>query len=104
MGWFLALAKGQKIAIGLIVLLFIAALIIIANNWFDETLDRAEEKGAGAAVQAGQDLTLDNVEKANEATIEIERDVDGAKYRECLRGTRTPGNCERYRPNEPVPD
>lgn len=104
MGWFTALATGQKIAIGLVALLLIGAAYAIANSWFDETLDRAEEKGAGAAVQAGQDLTLEHIGKANEATDKIVRDVDNARYRECLRGTRTPGNCERYRKVEPVSD
>lgn len=104
MGWFTALAQGQKIALGVVVLLLIGAVIVIANSWFDKTLDRAEEKGAGAAIQAGQDLTLENVGKANEATDKIERDVDSARYLECLRGTRTPRNCERYRQDEPVPD
>jgi hypothetical protein len=105
---FKAFGTGKKAAIGLLVLLALVAVTTIviktATNWFDETLDRAEEKGAGAAVQAGQDLTLENIGDANEAADQIVRDVDNAKFRECLRGTRTPINCERYRKNEPVPD
>ncbi len=105
---FKAFGAGKKAAIGLLVLLAFAAVTVIvirtATNWFDEALDRAEEKGAGAAVQAGQDLTLENIGVANEAADQIMRDRGNAKYRECLRGTRTPGNCERYRKVEPVPD
>lgn len=105
---FKAFGAGKKAATGLLVLLGLVAVTTIviktATNWFDETLDRAEEKGAGAAVQAGQDLTLENIRKANEARDEIVRDRDNAKYDECMFGSRTPGNCEQYRKDGPVPD
>lgn len=107
---FKGFGAGKKAAIGLLVLLGLVAVTTIvirtATNWFDETLDRAEEKGAGAAVQAGQDLTLENIGEANDAADKIARNLGGAKYRECLRGTRTPANCEQYREQEiePVPD
>lgn len=81
----------------------------IAGNALDTVVENAEETGATKAISAGQNTTLEQIGKANEAGNEIRNDAGsdggGAKFDECLRNVQPylASNCERYRQNKPVP-
>lgn len=107
---FQALSTGKKVIGGLVALLAIGAMVFtvisVANNWYDKTVENAEETGSLKAEKAGQDLTLEQIGKANDAENKIIRNIDNAKFVECLRGTRIPSSCDRYKPveNKPMSD
>lgn len=88
--------------------LVIAAAVAVANHALDSTLDTitetAETAGATKAVNAGNEITIDQARRANDATAEIRSGASSAKYDQCVQDSDPgdAGNCERYRPHEPV--
>lgn len=85
----------------------LAAIAVGAWLWFDarEKADDKANQEIGGAVQREADLkaTVENVEKANEATDLVRRDPARA-YAECLRTARTPANCQRFLPRSEAPN
>lgn len=86
----------------------IAALALITGTvWYcdgqvDERVEQAEELGAVTERNEQLEQTLENVEKANEASEEIDvgnPDGDLPTFCQCVRSTRTPTNCERFLPS-----
>lgn len=91
----LGLAKGWWL---LIVLAVLITSVIIARGWMDRTIQTAIEAGAAEQREKTAETIIENARKANEARDEVRRDVDGARYNQCLRTARTPANCERFLP------
>ncbi len=82
----------------------IVIIIAVANHKTDKTIEIAKEAGSYEAVSKGQQITLDQVSKANEANTRINNAGDPLKYDTCLRDS-APGyerNCERYKPDKPL--
>lgn len=92
------------IAAVLVALVFVA-VVTIADNAVEDSLDRAgkqgEAIGAQGATIAGQNQTLDQLGDANNAEQDLRRggERNAVAYDECLRNNRRPGACERYNPN-----
>lgn len=109
-GWLVKLGLGQSAASKTAPFLFIGALaglaLMLGKCAIDRFEDNAVEKGQLEAVNAGNETTLSQVGQANDAANEIRNDAGAARYCECLRSATpaTAGNCERYRPDQPVPD
>lgn len=93
------------VGIGLL-LAAIAGAVIIADNFVEDAFDSTEQLGREAgevgAVIAGQEATLDQLGDANDVEQDLraggERSAE--RYAGCLRNSRRPGACERYRPFE----
>lgn len=86
-------------------LLVIAGLLVWAGiaafgSWQDRTIEQARAAGATGAVLGGHEVTLDQLEDANDAEQDLdaggERSAD--RYAGCLRDSDRPAACERYRP------
>lgn len=76
--------------------------------WLDGREDAAEDRGRSEVRRDVQAETIKQVEKANEARIEIERDISSGTgsllYHECLRSARNPENCGQFLPQRPGAD
>lgn len=102
-----AVSKLAKIAIGAG-----AALILIGGIvWWVSANEKADDKanqtiGETKAVVAGQTTTLEQIGAANEAGNKVRAGTSRAKFDQCVRDSAPgfAGNCERYRPVEPVHD
>ena len=111
--------QGVIFRIGLIIIVLMGLVAAfktvggIVNHGADLAATKAEQAGAAGAVAAGQKEVLDNVQKANDATVQFEveqRANDGrscAAWAECLRSNRGgPSACVRFLPyrqtGEPV--
>lgn len=94
-----------KIWFGLAAFLAMVAFVVIkiADNRDERMIDTAKEGGAASAVIEGQNDTLSQVEKANEAERKIDRNGDSDRYARCLRNSTeaSRANCARFKP---VPD
>lgn len=97
----------------LVPLLMFAGLALWAgvaafNSWQDRAIEQARDAGATDAIAAGHETTLDQVKDANNAETELETggDRSSARHAECLRNSRRPEGCERFRPldQQPVHD
>lgn len=98
----LGLARWAWVAV---IAAVIAVGVIVVDNAFEDTLETAKEAGASGAVVAGQNQTLEQVGKANEATTDFRLDTGHVRFCECLRSASpaTAGNCVRYLNDEPMP-
>lgn len=85
----LGLAKGWWILIAL-------AALVGGYLWLDlrEEADDRSNQDIGAAVQRERNVTatIQQVEKANEASENLRRNT-GAAYDECVRNARNPADC-----------
>ncbi|MXO73593.1 hypothetical protein [Alteraurantiacibacter buctensis] len=65
----------------------------------------AHEGGKAEATAAGHQTTFEQIGEAHEAGNEVRNDRGSARYDECLQSAAPgyEGNCERYRPDQPVP-
>jgi hypothetical protein len=94
--------------LGLTVLALLAgstAWIVGKINSTVETISTtARDAGRTEAVVEGNKVTLEQVEKANEAVIEIRNDRGDARFCECVRGATksTASNCVRFLANKSV--
>jgi hypothetical protein len=79
--------------------------IAVSNHKTDALVTVAEKSGETKAVVKGQETTLNQVSKANEATARVNNAGDPLKYDTCLRDSAPgyEGNCERYKPHKPLP-
>jgi hypothetical protein len=93
-------APRWLLGLGIILALGIVAAVIVGK--IDSTVETisttARDAGKAEAVVEGNKVTLDQLEKANEAATEIRNDRDNARFCECLRGATkdTARNCLRY--------
>lgn len=76
----------------LIALALLVASVIIARGWFDAALDTAADAGASRQREQNATATIKQVEKANAASENLDRDAD-ARRADCLRDARNPANC-----------
>lgn len=110
MGWLTASGLlGLKNWIWLLLALLLAlgtfAVIAIADNAFEDTIETSKRIGAAEAISAGQETTLDQIGDATHAGNEIRNDHGDRKYRQCLHDSAPgyEGSCERYKPHVAVP-
>lgn len=95
--------------LGLAIILAIGGLAAYVANRLESTVDTisntARDAGKAEAVAAGQETTLNQVEKGNEAATQIRDNRGLARFCQCVRSAtpETARNCVRYLPNEPVP-
>ena len=84
----------------------VAVAVIVADKMLNRIEDTSRENGAQGAVLEGQEVTLGQVKEANDAEMEMDADRSDAKYQQCLQSSAEgfESHCERYRPNQPVPD
>lgn len=91
-----------KIWLGILSLALIAAgtVVVISKNRDEKLVDAGREAGASDAVRQGQDITLDQNRKANDAGNKVRDNRDGALYAQCMRNATdaTRANCEQFRP------
>lgn len=84
----------------------IAGAVMVANNFVEDAFDTTEQLGREAgeqgAVIAGQQTTLDQLGDANDAEQDLRAGGirSAERYSGCLRDSRRPEACERYRPLE----
>jgi type II secretory pathway pseudopilin PulG len=91
-GWFTALAAPQKAAALGVVVVFLGLVALVAINWADMGLDRAEEKGAAVERARTAEAVIEQGVKANEAAQRVRTDPP-AYCGVCMRTSRTPENC-----------
>lgn len=111
MQWLLAksLFGAPRWLLGLALLLVIGGLVTCTVSRLESTVETisttGKEAGRAEAVAAGQETTLKQVEKANEAATEIRDNRGLARFCQCVRSAtaETARNCVRYLPNEPLP-
>lgn len=93
-------APRWLLGLGILLALGTIAAVIVSN--IDSTVKTisttARDAGRTEAVVEGNKVTLDQVEKANEAATEIRNDRGDARFCECVRGATkdTARNCVRY--------
>lgn len=95
--------------LGLAAILALGGLVAFTVAKLDSTVETisatARDAGKAEAVAAGQETTLNQVGKGNDAATQI-RDGRGlARFCQCVRSATpdTARNCVRYLPDEPVP-
>lgn len=93
----LGLPRWLKLALGGV--LALAAAFV----WLHSRDSGNREIGSTQQREADLRETLERTEDANRARDDIRRDVDGARYAQCLRTARTPANCERFMPGIQTP-
>lgn len=111
MNWLLAKslfgAPRWLLMLGIILALASAGAIITANiDSSVKTISKtARDAGNAEAVSQGQETTLKQVEKANEAATQIRDNRGLARFCQCVRNAteETARNCVRYLPDQPVP-
>lgn len=111
MNWLLAKslfgAPRWLLMLGVILALASAAAIVAGNiDSSVKTISKdARDAGKAEAVSAGQETTLKQVEKGNEAATQIRDNRGLARFCQCVRSAtaETARNCVRYLPDEPVP-
>lgn len=91
-----------KLWLGILAALAMVAGVVIkiADNAEKRKLDTAKEAGAASAIIAGQETVLDQLKDANDVEQEMETGGERSepRFAECLRNSRIPISCERYRP------
>jgi len=70
----------------------LGAAVLIAGRTVDRVLESATEAGKAAQRAENAEATLNQVEKANDASQDLQRDP-GAARDECLRHARNPADC-----------
>ena len=111
MNWLMAksLFGAPRWLFGLVILIAIAGLAAYIVGKVDSTVETisttARDAGRAEAVAAGQETTLNQVEKGNEAATQIRDNRGLARFCQCVRNAteETARNCVRYLPDEPVP-
>ena len=97
-----SIAPTGWIAIGVVALLIagVTTAVLISGNRDDRLIETAQESGAADAVISGQNTTLDQLGDANDVEQEIRTggERSAARYDDCMRNSRRPASCERYRP------
>jgi len=97
-----SLLGAPRWMLGLAILLafgIVAAVIVGKVDSTVETISTtARDAGKAEAVAEGNKVTLDQVEKANEAATEIRNDRNDARFCECVRHATkdTARNCIRF--------
>lgn len=105
--WFLRSALGVPRYVWAIGVLAAIAAVWLWAARAEKADDEANQTiGAQGAVIEGQETTIEQVGKANDAGEEVRNDRGSARYDECLRSAAEgyTGFCERYRPIGAVPD
>jgi len=88
--------------LGLAILLALGAATAVIVSKINSTVETisttARDAGKAEAVVTGNKVTLEQVEKANEAVSEIRLDRNDARFCECVRGATkdTARNCVRF--------
>lgn len=111
MNWLMAksLFGAPRWLFGLVILIAIAGLTAYIVGKVDSTVETisttARDAGRAEAVAAGQETTLNQVEKGNEAATQIRDNRGLARFCQCVRSAtpETARNCVRYLPDEPLP-
>lgn len=111
MNWLMAksLFGAPRWLFGLAILIAIAGLAAYIAGKVDSTVETisttARDAGRAEAVAAGQETTLNQVEKGNEAATQIRDNRGLARFCQCVRSAtpETARNCVRYLPDEPLP-
>ena len=97
-----SIAPKGWIALGVVALLIagVTAAVLISDNRDERLVETAKGSGAAEAVITGQTATLDQLGDANNAEQDLRAggERSAARYAECLRNSRRPAACERYRP------
>lgn len=97
-----SIAPKGWIAIGVVALLIagVTAAVLISDNREERLVETAKDSGAAEAVITGQTTTLDQLGDANDAEQDLRSggERSAARHAECLRNSRRPAACERYRP------
>ncbi len=97
-----SIAPKGWIALVVVALLIAAvtAAVLISDNREERLIDTAKDSGAAEAVITGQTTTLDQLGDANDAEQDLRSggERSAARHAECLRNSRRPAACERYRP------
>lgn len=95
--------------LGLAIILAIGGLAAYVVGKVDSTVDTisttARDAGKAEVIAAGQETTLNQVEKSNEVATEIRDNRGLARFCQCVRSAtaETARYCVRYLPNEPLP-
>ncbi len=89
-----AASAGQKIAIGLGILLLVFVAIKSVQYFIDQNNQAQREVGTLETVNTINKGALENAQNANEAAHNV-RNNDDARLAECLRSSRTPENCDK---------
>ena len=97
-----SIAPKGWLTIGLVTLLIAAvtAAVLMSDNRDERLIETARDSGAAEAVITGQTTTLDQLGDANNAEQDLRAggERSAARHAECLRNSRRPAACERYRP------
>lgn len=98
-----SIAPKGWIALGVVALLIagVTTAVLISDNREERLVETAKDSGAAEAVVTGQNTTLDQLGDANDAEEDLRfgGERSAARHAECLRNSRRPAACERYRPN-----
>lgn len=111
MNWLMAksLFGAPRWLLGLGILAVLVGGVAYVANRLESTVDTisttARDAGKAEAVAAGQETTLNQVEKGNEAATQIRDNRGLARFCQCVRSAtpETARNCVRYLPDEPLP-
>ena len=111
MNWLMAksLFGAPRWLFVLVTLAAIAGLAAYIVGKVDSTVETisttARDAGRAEAVADGQETTLNQVEKGNEAATQIRDNRGLARFCQCVRSAtpETARNCVRYLPDEPLP-
>lgn len=111
MNWLMAksLFGAPRWLFGLVILIAIAGLTAYIVGKVGSTVETisttARDAGRAEAVADGQETTLNQVEKGNEAATQIRDNRGLARFCQCVRSAtpETARNCVRYLPDEPLP-
>lgn len=111
MNWLMAksLFGAPRWLLGLGILAVLVGGVAYVANRLESTVDTisttARDAGRAEAVADGQETTLNQVEKGNEAATQIRDNRGLARFCQCVRSAtpETARNCVRYLPDEPLP-
>jgi hypothetical protein len=90
--WFTGLDTTGKAIMALVGVGLIVIGVATAFHLVDALTDTAEQKGAVVERAATQGKVIENVKAAKDAGEAVRRD-GGPSRDDCLRDSRTPGNC-----------
>lgn len=92
MGWFKSLDLAGKVGVALLALMFAGIAVMTASHFIDAAFEMSEQKGAVTERAASQAKTLENVEKANDATNRYRNDP-AVRDADCLRDATNAEDC-----------
>jgi hypothetical protein len=100
--WLSGFTPRAWLILGAALALIIAGIVAfkVLDNAGKRTVAVARDAGATAAVATGQAQTLDQLKDANDAEQDLRASGErsATRYAQCLRDSRRPASCERYRP------